>query len=447
MEQRLANTLRMTVNEKKFIETALLSDLRVDGRRPFDYRRLTIKFGREDGSSEVQLGQTHVMGFVTSQLVQPYRDRPNEGSLSIFTEFSAMADPSFEAGRPGEAAVELGRIIDRGLRESRAVDMESLCVIAGKLVWAIRIDLHILDNGGNLVDTANIAALAALMTFRRPECTLGGEDGQEVIIHQPEVREPLPLIIHHLPIAVTFGFFGNDNIVVIDPTHNEEAVMSGRMIATLNTNGDVCAIQKAGGAGVMQNVIIQCLRIASVKAADVTSKIKNAVSFSLYNGPGAKLVTKNQSVDQKGVGDLSGRHVERLKLITEECGVSQSNNMEGEIQSSEQDRINVKDGHSKSFIGGPSSWDPYSKGIDPDALKTSLAARGALTSNKKLEESRHEKPSETEPDQLMEYVKPAPSADGEVGTRGQTNGKKTLIDAVKPKRKRKKKSSSNVDAS
>ncbi|GMP46823.1 hypothetical protein CsSME_00014838 [Camellia sinensis var. sinensis] len=333
------------------------------------------------------------MGFVTSQLVQPYRDRPNEGSLSIFTEFSPMADPSFEAGRPGEAAVELGRIIDRGLRESRAVDMESLCVIAGKLVWAIRIDLHILDNGGNLVDTANIAALAALMTFRRPECTLGGEDGQEVIIHQPEVREPLPLIIHHLPIAVTFGFFGNDNIVVIDPTHNEEAVMSGRMIATLNTNGDVCAIQKAGGAGVMQNVIIQCLRIASVKAADVTSKIKNAVesynteralrkikrhssSAALdVNGPSAKLVTKNQSVDQKGVGDLSGRHVERLKLISEDSGVSQSNNMEGEIQSSEQDRINVKDGHSKSFIGGPSSWDPYSKGIDPDALKTSLAAR------------------------------------------------------------------------
>lgn len=73
---------------------------------------------REDGSSEVQLGQTHVMGFVTSQLVQPYRDRPNEGTLAIYTEFSPMADPSFEVGRPGESAVELGRIIDRGLRYS-----------------------------------------------------------------------------------------------------------------------------------------------------------------------------------------------------------------------------------------------------------------------------------------------------------------------------------------
>ncbi|KNA21757.1 hypothetical protein SOVF_040530 isoform B [Spinacia oleracea] len=277
MEQRLANSWNMTVNEKNFIETALLSDLRVDGRRPFDYRRLTIKFGREDGSSEVQLGQTHVMGFVTAQLVQPYKDRPNEGSLAIYTEFSPMADSSFETGRPGESAVELGRIIDRGLRESRAIDTESLCVLAGKLVWSIRIDLHILDNGGNLVDAANIAALAALLTFRRPECSLGGEDGQELTVHPPEVREPLPLIVHHLPIAVTFAFFTADTVVVIDPSHSEEAIMKGRMTVTLNTNGDICAIQKGGGVGVMHNVVMQCLRVASVKSADITTKIKEAV--------------------------------------------------------------------------------------------------------------------------------------------------------------------------
>lgn len=38
-------------------------------------------------------------------------------------------------------------------RESRAVDMESLCVVAGKSVWAIRVDLHILDNGGYARDS------------------------------------------------------------------------------------------------------------------------------------------------------------------------------------------------------------------------------------------------------------------------------------------------------
>ncbi|XP_020684891.1 exosome complex component RRP45B isoform X2 [Dendrobium catenatum] len=207
MEQRLANTWHMTINEKKFIESALSKNIRVDGRSPVDYRQLTIKFGREDGSSEVQLGETHVIGLVSGQIVQPYRDRPNEGTLAIFTEFSPMADPAFEPGRPGEFAIELGRLIDRGLRESRAVDMESLCIVAGKSVWAIRVDLHILDNGGNLIDTANIAALAALLTYRKPECTLGGENGQDVVVHDPEVREPLPLIIHHMPVAVTFAFF------------------------------------------------------------------------------------------------------------------------------------------------------------------------------------------------------------------------------------------------
>ena len=64
----------------------------------------------------MQLGQTRVMGIITIQLVQPYRDRPKEGILLIFTEFSPMADFSFEPGHPGELAVELGHIIDRGLR-------------------------------------------------------------------------------------------------------------------------------------------------------------------------------------------------------------------------------------------------------------------------------------------------------------------------------------------
>lgn len=46
MEQRLANSWRMAVNDKKFIGEALLSEIRIDGRGPFEYRRLTIKFGK-----------------------------------------------------------------------------------------------------------------------------------------------------------------------------------------------------------------------------------------------------------------------------------------------------------------------------------------------------------------------------------------------------------------
>lgn len=67
---------------------------------------------------------------------------------------------------------------------------------------------------------------------------------------------------------------------MIDPSHLEEAIMKGRMTVTLNTNGDICAIQKGGGVGVMHSVVMQCLRVASVKAADITTKIKEAVRSS-----------------------------------------------------------------------------------------------------------------------------------------------------------------------
>ncbi|GAB4856016.1 hypothetical protein Ancab_024655 [Ancistrocladus abbreviatus] len=445
MEQRLANTWRMTLNEKKFIETALFSDLRVDGRRPFDYRRLTIKFGKEDGSCEVQLGHTHVMGFVTAQLVQPYRDRPNEGTLTIYTEFSPMADPSFEAGRPGESAVELGRIVDRGLRESRAVDTESLCVLAGKLVWSIRIDLHILDNGGNLVDAANIAALAALLTFRRPECSLGGEDGQEVVVHPPEAREPLPLIIHHLPIAVTFAFFGDENIVVIDPTHHEEAIMRGRMTATLNANGDACAIQKGGGVGVMQGVVMQCLRIASVKASDITSKIRAAVDsydkeralrkIKRHPLSSAVDVSTQDSGMREDKNQIGYQKVDLRQDISK--SISESTDMEAEPPSEHVG----DDGRSRkatSTIGGPANWDPHSKGIDSNFLRASVSLHGSLVTRKKENDpSLEEPPSDPNDEDPPAQSNPSPSST-ELSEAGTLNTIKTLKDAVKPKNKRKK---------
>ncbi|XP_020531561.1 exosome complex component RRP45A isoform X2 [Amborella trichopoda] len=440
MEQRLANIWRMSVNEKKFIENALLSDHRVDGRRPFDYRRLSLKFGSDDGTAEVQLGQTHVMGFVTAQLVQPYRDRPNEGTFSIFTEFSPMADPSFEPGRPGEAAVELGRIIDRGLRESRAVDMESLCVLAGKLVWAIRVDLHILDNGGNLVDAANIAAVAALLTFRRPECSLGGEDTQSVIIHQPEV---------------------------IDPTYKEEIIMGGRMTVTMNTNEDVCAIQKPGGQGVKQSEIMRCLRLASQKATDITDKIKKAVeaydleraqrkirrhsSSSAQAACGADIKMSKQVVDvtQKKIDGFKIQSKDPMNQEEVESDTDLENsNTRGENNSFQQvDEIHGKMKSVNLFTGRPSSWHPYGKGITSLSTCTSsvaLSAPRAMEAEKKdtvaLErpnESKLEKPS------VEATVDDSHTKEMSASVQ-QVNQKKSLKDAVKVKSRKKKKVASTM---
>ncbi|KAG0470946.1 hypothetical protein HPP92_015492 [Vanilla planifolia] len=379
---------------------------------------------REYGSSEVQLGETLVLGYVSAQLVQPYRDRPNEGTLSIFTEFSPMADPSFEAGRPGESAIELGRVIDRGLR---AIDMESLCVVAGKSVWSIRVDLHILDNGGNLIDAANIAALTALLTFRRPECSLGGDNGQDVVIHNPKVREPLPLTMHHIPVAVTFAFFNEGDVVVIDPTFKEEAIMGGRMTATLNSNGDVCAVQKAGGHGVSSSVIMHCLRLASLKASDMTGKITSAVDS--YNAERAFSKVKRHTsflAANVGVPDnvTEGLQINLLAEHQIETFQDQSENISKDDTSLHRKETSFikKDGN--AFLGGPSNWDPYSQGISTISCRNPQVSSGLLKVARNLEEK------------TITAIASIPELVGS-STSQLWNSPKSLKDAVKQKNRNK----------
>ena len=85
------------------------------------------------------------------EVTAPSETRPTEGTIQYSVELSPMAAPSFEPGRPSPLAIELRRVLERGLKECRAVDCESLCIVAGEKVWAVRVDVHVLDHCGNLV--------------------------------------------------------------------------------------------------------------------------------------------------------------------------------------------------------------------------------------------------------------------------------------------------------
>eukprot|EP01102_Stenamoeba_stenopodia_P008509 TRINITY_DN2452_c0_g1_i1.p1 TRINITY_DN2452_c0_g1~~TRINITY_DN2452_c0_g1_i1.p1 ORF type:complete len:445 (-),score=155.29 TRINITY_DN2452_c0_g1_i1:29-1363(-) len=231
-------------------------------------------FGNQPGQAEVQLGLTKVYVVTTSEIVEPFPDRPTEGFFTFNTEFSPMASPFFEPGRPSEAAIELGRVVERALRESRAIDTEALCIIAGQQVWSIRVDMHVLDHNGNLIDCASIAAVTSLLHFRRPDVVINGDVATTV---SPKEKEPVALSIHHTPICVTFGLFKDGEHIVVDPSLKEEAVMDGRMTIALNEFGEICAVQKAGGTPIAIEKIIECSRIAAVKVVEIVSIIKAAL--------------------------------------------------------------------------------------------------------------------------------------------------------------------------
>lgn len=53
--------------------------------------------------------------------------------------------------------------------------MKNACFVSSE-VWQIRVDLHLLNHNGNIIDAASIAAIAALCHFRRPDVSVQGEE-------------------------------------------------------------------------------------------------------------------------------------------------------------------------------------------------------------------------------------------------------------------------------
>ena len=88
---------------------------------------------------------------------------------------------------------------------------DSAAPAPGTQAWHLQLDVHALDQDGNLLDACMLSALAALMAFRRPDTEVtaapGEGAGSTVTLLLPDVREPLPLSLHQLPLAVTFALF------------------------------------------------------------------------------------------------------------------------------------------------------------------------------------------------------------------------------------------------
>ncbi|XP_030781145.1 exosome complex component RRP45 isoform X1 [Rhinopithecus roxellana] len=260
--------------ERRFLLRAIEEKKRLDGRQTYDYRNIRISFGTDYGCCVVELGKTRVLGQVSCELVSPKLNRATEGILFFNLELSQMAAPAFEPGRQSDLLVKLNRLLERCLRNSKCIDTESLCVVAGEKVWQIRVDLHLLNHDGNIIDAASIAAIVALCHFRRPDVSVQGD---EITLYTPEERDPVPLSIHHMPICVSFAFFQQGTYLLVDPNEREERVMDGLLVIAMNKHREICTIQSSGGIMLLKDQVLRCSKIAGVKVAEITELILKAL--------------------------------------------------------------------------------------------------------------------------------------------------------------------------
>ncbi len=244
--------------EKETIESLLERGARLDGRRLDQLRPIEITpgyVGKAEGSALVKLGNTMVLAGVKMDITQPFPDTPNEAVLVVHAEFVPLASPVFEPGPPDENAIELARIVDRSLREIKAVALDKLVLEPGKAVWRIYVDIYVLNHDGNLLDASMLASMAALMTTRVPAVT---REGDAFRVVRGRYTSLLP--INHRVVTATIAKIGNR--LVVDPSFDEELVADARLGIAVADDGRIAGMQMMGMGYMTEKEIDQAVELA-----------------------------------------------------------------------------------------------------------------------------------------------------------------------------------------
>ncbi|RVE48971.1 hypothetical protein evm_006433 [Chilo suppressalis] len=336
--------------EKSFLQRIVSEGHRLDGRNYNESRRLNISFGSEYGSCIVSLGETKVLAQVSCEVTQPKQIRPNEGILYINVEISPMAAPQFEANRQTDLTVYLNRLLEKCYKDSKCIDLESLCIVVEEKVWSLRVDVKILNHGGNLIECSSIATLTSLAHFKRPDVTRSGDS---VIIHTIAEKDPIPTVLYHYPVCMTFAIFNND-VLLSDPSFIEESVCTSSTEEGINTGGgllvvgmnqykELCLLDLNGAALYDSNIVHKAI----VSAADRSKEIVDLVK---------KIIISDDTMRQKrskiNFADIiTSEHM--LSLTQKELTI-QLKNYNVDDMTSKTERMQVEDDDVKSE---PSKYD------------------------------------------------------------------------------------------
>lgn len=247
---------------RQHIIKALDSEIRFDGRKLTEFRNIEVEYDiskNAEGSARVRFGETEVLAGIKLSVEKPFLDTPDAALLMVGAELLPLSSPEFEAGPPDDQAIELARVVDRGIRESKAIDLKKYCIEEGEKVWSIFIDIVTINDDGNLLDASALAAIAALKTARFPKYSNGKIDYKQL------TKEGLS--IKKIPITVTVVKIGDK--LIVDPSLEEEQVADSKLTVTSTSEGIICALQKGGFVGLTIDEINSMLSLGMEKAKEL----------------------------------------------------------------------------------------------------------------------------------------------------------------------------------
>ena len=262
--------------QKDKIESCAKEGKRLDGRKIDEHREIEVETGVSENSSSavrVKFGKTEVLAGVHLALATPYPDSPDSGTFMTSAELHPMASQQFDTGRPGINSVELARVIDRGIRESGFINMKALCIKEGEKVYQVFVDIFAINDDGNLMDVAGLAALIALGRARMP---IYNEEEDKIDGYSE--TEGIPLKKEVLSFSMTFHKIGD--AIVSDVSKDEEAISKFRLTIAMGDNDGkarITAMQKGLAGTISSEDMETILKLAESKWTEMFPKIRENV--------------------------------------------------------------------------------------------------------------------------------------------------------------------------
>lgn len=176
--------------EKQFVSAALMDSLRVDGRETMDFRPVKVSLGPQLGQAQVQLGRTRSPKLTPESLPMCRakscvpRNLLQQKEASSSTQSARQSHLLF-SNRNAHQKLKLIYLVclneryanqERLIRKVFALSLVKKYYFVFIEVWAVRVDIRVLDHEGNMLDCACLATMAALLHFKRPDVTVSGDD-------------------------------------------------------------------------------------------------------------------------------------------------------------------------------------------------------------------------------------------------------------------------------
>ncbi|KAK2964421.1 putative Exosome complex component rrp45 [Blattamonas nauphoetae] len=263
----------MGLQSDNFLLSCLKDGLRLDRRDFIQHRDPEFFFSGNNGEVEVTRGKTRILARVITIISSPKISKPSDGAISVKVHFPLEQSHSKRA-KFFDRNNEFTRLIERGICDSHAINTRALCIQATKYVWNLEVELTVIEDDGGIVDTALLAAFTAILHYRKPKTRIVGNSLQTL-----DNEAGVPLTLTSVPISTTYALFSNIDVIVADPTFEEEENADGIFTVISSSRGKICGTNKCGGAPLPPNRLTQL----TTSALHQAKKLHTSIQYQTRN--------------------------------------------------------------------------------------------------------------------------------------------------------------------